>query len=145
MYQPAKPNRYSAAEINAYMDGLRLEYDIVRLVDAEECRIVDIDSAGDVQYGNVCFKIWGRGARCADCSSYRACHTHCSVNKNEYLGNERPTDFGYFGQIMLGLKNQAWFMDNATTWLLCSNDDADDPKKFNKEDLLKHYATYAGS
>lgn len=63
----------------------------------------------------------------------------------EYLGSERPTDFGYFGQIMLGLKNQSWFMDNATTWLLCSNDDADDPKKFNEEDLLKHYAGFARS
>ena len=60
-------------------------------------------------------------------------------NGIEYLGSERSTDFGYFGQIILGLKNQAWFLDNATTWLLCSNDDADDPNIFNEEDLLKHY------
>lgn len=61
----------------------------------------------------------------------------------EYLGHEKPTDFSYFGQITLGLKNQAWFMDNAVTWLLCSNDDVENPKDFIEEDLLKHYRNYA--
>ena len=29
----------------------------------------------------------------------------------EYLGHERSTDFAYFGKIMLGLKEQSWFME----------------------------------
>ncbi len=57
----------------------------------------------------------------------------------EYVGHERSTDFAYFGKIMLGLKEQAWFMDNAKTWLYCNSDDSDDPTEFNEEDLLVHY------
>ena len=57
----------------------------------------------------------------------------------EYCGHDKPTDFGYFGQIMIGLKKQPWFMDNATTWLFCNNDDVDDPNDFSEEDLLVHY------
>ena len=57
----------------------------------------------------------------------------------EYWGHERSTDFAYFGKIMLGLKEQSWFMDNAKTWLYCNSDDSDDPSEFNEEDLLVHY------
>lgn len=57
----------------------------------------------------------------------------------EYLGHDKSADFALFGQIALGLKNQSWFMDNAKTWLLCSNDDVDNPEDFSEEDLLKHY------
>ena len=57
----------------------------------------------------------------------------------EYCGHDKPTDFGHFGQIMIGLKKQAWFMDNASTWLFCNNDDVDDPNDFSEEDLLAHY------
>ena len=57
----------------------------------------------------------------------------------EYSGHERPTDFAYFGRIMTGLKKQPWFMNNASTWLWCSNDDVDDPADFSEEDLLSHY------
>lgn len=57
----------------------------------------------------------------------------------EYMGHERSSDFASFGKIMLGLKEQAWFMDNADKWLFCSNDDSDDPSDYNEEDLLVHY------
>ena len=42
--------------------------------------------------------------------------------------------------IMLGLKNQKWFMNNAKEWILCNSDDSDDPEYFDEEDLLAHYA-----
>ncbi len=57
----------------------------------------------------------------------------------EYYGHENPTDFAYFGKIMLGLKKQTWFMDNAQTWVYCNSDDSDNPDEFNEEDLLAHY------
>lgn len=57
----------------------------------------------------------------------------------EYCGHDKATDFGNFGQIMIGLKKQPWFMDNAVTWLFCSNGDVDDPGDFSEEDLLSHY------
>ena len=64
-------------------------------------------------------------------------------NGIEYYGDERPADFAYFGKIMLGLKNQEWFMDNVSEWLFCSNDDTDDEAVFNQEDLLVHYGRKA--
>ena len=57
----------------------------------------------------------------------------------EYGGHDRPTDFAYFGKIMLGLKDQPWFMDTVQMWLYCNSDDSDDPENFIEEDLLAHY------
>ena len=57
----------------------------------------------------------------------------------EYVGHEKPTDFAYFGKIMLGLKNQGWFMDNADKWIYCNSDDSDDPNDYSEENLLEHY------
>jgi hypothetical protein len=57
----------------------------------------------------------------------------------EYLGGGRSTDFANFGKIMLGLKDQSWFMENAQEWLYCNSDDSDDPGDYNVEDLLVHY------
>lgn len=62
-----------------------------------------------------------------------------AIDKLEYQGHDKPTDFAYFGRIMTGLKKQEWFMDNASVWLLCSNDDMDNPSEYNEEDLLLHY------
>ena len=64
-------------------------------------------------------------------------------NGIEYYGSDRPVDFAYFGKIILGLKNQEWFMDNVSEWLFCSNDDTDDDSIFNQEDLLVHYGRKA--
>ena len=62
-----------------------------------------------------------------------------SVDGNlEYKGNNDARDFGKFGRIYSGLRKQSWFMDNASTWLLCNSDDVDDPNDFSVEDLL-HY------
>ena len=58
----------------------------------------------------------------------------------EYCGHNHPSDFARFGKIMLGLKNQKWFMNNAKEWILCNSDDSDDPEDFDEEDLLAHYA-----
>lgn len=58
----------------------------------------------------------------------------------EYTGHGYPTDFAYFGKIMLGLKDQPWFMDNAKTWLYCNSDESDNPNEYAEEDLLAHYS-----
>lgn len=88
MHDVKKIDHYSVFEINDIMDSLRPHYDIVRLVDAEECRILDI-SDGTLRYGESCFAIWGRKNRCANCSSKRSCMTGCSVDKVEHLGHDR--------------------------------------------------------
>ncbi len=62
-----------------------------------------------------------------------------TANGIEYLGDERPTDYANFGIIVNGLRKQSWFVENADTWKLCSNDDTDNPNSFSEEDLLVHY------
>lgn len=54
----------------------------------------------------------------------------------EYKGNSDPNDFGRFSRIYNGLRKQAWFLENASTWLLCNSDDVDDPDDFSVENLL---------
>lgn len=56
-----------------------------------------------------------------------------------YRDNGHSKDYGRFGRIVNALKKQAWFMENVTEWLLCDNDDFDNPDDFNEEDLLCHY------
>ena len=89
MEQLKKPHRYSVHEINRVLEVLRREYDLVRLVDVEECRVIEITPDGSIHYLQECFRIWGRGARCENCASYRANHTRCVVDKCEYLGSDR--------------------------------------------------------
>lgn len=60
-------------------------------------------------------------------------------NGVEYRGHDRASDFAAFGKIMLGLKEQKWFVDNVKAWKFCSNDDTDYEDVFNEEDLLAHY------
>ena len=82
-------HRYPVSDINGIMEDLRREYDLVRLVDIDECRVVEIAPDGAVCYRQECYGIWGRSGRCENCSSYRACRTHCTVDKHEYLGINR--------------------------------------------------------
>ncbi|MBR6090481.1 MAG: EAL domain-containing protein [Anaerolineaceae bacterium] len=80
---------YSVFEINEILDVLKEQYDIVRLVDVEECRIVEVQDDGSISYGNSCFSIWSRKNRCANCSSLRACLTRSNTEKIEHLGRSR--------------------------------------------------------
>ena len=84
-----KPCRYPVREINGVMETLRRDYDVVRLVDVEECRVLDIQPDGTIHHGASCFRIWNRDHRCANCSSYRACKTHTPMDKTERLGEKR--------------------------------------------------------
>jgi len=81
--------QYSLHEIGAILESLRKSYDIVRIVDVEECRVIHIQPDGTVHHGNNCFGIWNRKVRCANCSSYRACLTCSEIDKVERLGNDR--------------------------------------------------------
>ena len=84
-----RPGRYFVKEIGGVLDTLRRDYDIVRLVDVEECRVLEVAADGAIRCGAECHAIWGRTTRCENCSSFRACHTHCTVDKQEYLGDRR--------------------------------------------------------
>ena len=88
MAQQNQIGRYTVGVINGVIEELRRHYDIVRIVDAEECRVVEVAPDGTIKYLEECFRIWSRGTRCENCTSYRACSTHCKVEKKEFLGDE---------------------------------------------------------
>ena len=81
---------YSVQEINDLLDSLRRTYDLVQLVDVEECRVLEVKHDGSIHYGQECFRIWDRTMRCANCSGYQACMTHCAHDKVEHMkGNKQ--------------------------------------------------------
>lgn len=80
---------YSVTEINGVLDRLRGTYDLVQLVDVEECRVLEVQPDGSIRYGQECYRIWNRNMRCANCSGYQACMTHNAMDKVEHSHGER--------------------------------------------------------
>ena len=80
---------YNWSEVNSSMDSMRVMFDLVRLVDAEECREIKVDNEGKLLFGNECYAVWGADHRCANCTSFKACHAHQRKNRAEYFGNKK--------------------------------------------------------
>lgn len=81
-------NEYSVFEINTVLEALRTQFDLVQLVDVEECRVLEVQPNGEIHYGRECYEVWGRSIRCAHCSGYQACMTHQSHQKYEKLNGK---------------------------------------------------------
>lgn len=81
--------QYAVTEINGILEKLRQQYDMVQLVDVEECRVLEVQPDGHIHYGRECYRIWDRGFRCEDCSGYRACMTHQVREKEEHVQGGR--------------------------------------------------------
>ena len=62
-------------------------YDAVRLVNASECCVMNLDSDGKISYGSPCYNAWNRTSRCKNCSSYRAHVTGMRQEKKEVFQN----------------------------------------------------------
>ena len=69
-------DRYSVKQIYEKLESLKKSYDMIQLVDVQECRVLEPRLDGTIHYGQECFKLWNRGVRCADCAGYQACMTH---------------------------------------------------------------------
>ncbi len=76
--------KYSYKDVKVSMDSMRIMFDIVRLVDAQECREVDISDEGNLVFGKECYAVWKADHRCANCTSYQSCHTHQKKTRVEY-------------------------------------------------------------
>nr|MCR5753330.1 hypothetical protein [Acetatifactor sp.] len=80
---------YTWKNINASLDTMRGMFDLVRLVDPEECREVFIDDSGVLSFGKECYAVWNASHRCADCTSLRACRTHQRKGRVEYYDGKK--------------------------------------------------------
>lgn len=64
-------------------------------------------------------------------------------NCRTYSGTGSDTDYPNLGIILNRLKKQDWFVSNLLVWLLCANEDSDDPEVFDEEDLIEYFGFIA--
>ncbi len=83
---------FTREQLNDLMRATGSLYDIVRLVDPGECRVLYIggkeaaeSGAHESEHGSRCFSVWGRTERCLSCSSYKAAISGRIQEKTEEL------------------------------------------------------------
>lgn len=82
-------------EIMDFMERMRDVFDVVRVVDVEETKVIDMsqidictDDGMDICEHQNCFAIWERNSRCANCVSSRAFkHKGCD-SKLEFMNDD---------------------------------------------------------
>ncbi len=80
--------KLSYKDVNSYIESMKIMFDVVRLVDAEECREISISQDGNICFGSECYAVWKADHRCANCTSYKSCHTHKKKNRIEYFNGK---------------------------------------------------------
>ena len=60
-------------ELKKYIRNMQGMYDVVRLVEPDTCKILDVNKVGEEASSEKCYTIWGRSDRCENCSSFQAC------------------------------------------------------------------------
>ena len=94
--QKMDKQEFSVKEMKAFLDEMSRNYDLARVVDPVECRIIEIKPDGKISMDNRCYSIWNSGQRCLNCSSSRACKTGRHQEKterfkdNDYLIQSEP-------------------------------------------------------
>ena len=74
---------YTTKEMKDFLANMKGKYDLARVVDPTECRILTMNDNGQFSLGERCYGIWQSGQRCVNCSSAIACKTGCHREKNE--------------------------------------------------------------
>lgn len=90
--------QFTEREVKAEMARLSKEYDIVRLVDPEECHAFSVGADHSCKYGEGCYSVWRSTNRCRNCTSLRALKTGMELHKTEikdgdlYFITSRPIE-----------------------------------------------------
>jgi diguanylate cyclase (GGDEF)-like protein len=82
---PTKPTAFTVQEMESYLKRMSGTYDLARMVDPIECRVLEIQSDGSVRRSKSCYGVWDSGHRCIDCSSALACRTGRQQHKAERI------------------------------------------------------------
>ena len=77
------PSEFTVPELKAFLADMSARYDLARVVDPIECRILKIRDDGRVAMDESCYGIWNAGQKCVNCSSALACRTGCHQEKTE--------------------------------------------------------------
>jgi len=83
-----KKAQYTAKEMNELLKNMSGMYDLARIVDPIECRIININDDGTINMNQKCYGIWNAGTKCSHCSSAVACKTSCHQEKAEYFDDK---------------------------------------------------------
>ena len=74
---------YTAEEMKALLEHLSGLYDLARVVDPIECRVLEFSDGGKVTVNQSCYGIWNAEQKCVNCSSAAAFRTGCRQEKEE--------------------------------------------------------------
>lgn len=83
-----KPSEYTLKEMKSFLAEMSDKYDLARVVDPVECRIIDIKEDGKISMNESCYGIWNAEQKCINCSSAVACRTGCHQEKAEYFQDD---------------------------------------------------------
>ena len=83
-----KNTQYTVKEMQDLLKNMSGMYDLARIVDPIECRIINIQNDGTVSMNEKCYGIWNAGTKCSNCSSAVACKTRCHQEKAEYFDDK---------------------------------------------------------
>lgn len=79
----ARPAEYTVREMTSYLREMSGSYDLARVVDPIECRVLELGKDGQISMKENCYGIWHADQRCVNCSSALACRTGCHHEKDE--------------------------------------------------------------
>ena len=80
-----RTREFSFEGMRAFLEEMTGQYDVARVVDPIECKILDLKADGTVGLTDTCYGIWKADHRCKNCSSASACRMGCHHMKAERL------------------------------------------------------------
>ena len=83
-----RTREYTVEEMKSLLEHMSGMYDLARVVDPTECRILEFDGDGRVRMNQSCYGIWNSNQKCLNCSSALACRTGCHQEKSEQFQDQ---------------------------------------------------------
>lgn len=80
-----KTKTYTTEEMRSLLESMSGVYDLARVVDPIECRILEFQGDGKISLSESCYGIWNAERKCVNCSSAAACRTGCRQEKDEFF------------------------------------------------------------
>ncbi|MCR5108485.1 MAG: bifunctional diguanylate cyclase/phosphodiesterase [Lachnospiraceae bacterium] len=88
--KPVKIKEYNWKDVNPLIVGMESLFDLVRLVDPQECREISVNNDnGMISYGNKCYSVWNADHRCSNCTSLLACRTLKKKDRLEFFDGNK--------------------------------------------------------
>lgn len=80
-----KNTEYTVNDMKTFLTMMSGMYDLARVVDPVECRILELDDEGNISMSSSCYSIWHADQKCLNCSSFKACRTGANTEKSEFF------------------------------------------------------------